>query len=425
MRLEHVRHWKPGNRLQLLENGEAFFPRVFEAIAAARREVLLETFILFDDKVGQELRSVLIGAAQRGVRVVVTVDGYGSPDLPDDFIAGMTQAGVSFRVFDPAPRLLGLRTNVFRRLHRKLVVIDAELAFVGGINFSVEHLWEFGPAAKQDYAVEVQGPVVADIHRFASEAVDAPRPGWDWRRALRSRASEQPAVPGARAVFVTRDNQEHRTDIEQHYLFAIRAARRRILIANAYFFPGYRLLRELRRAAQRGVLVELIMQGEPDMPIAQHAARTLYDRLLRDGVKIYEYCQRPLHGKVAVVDEEWATVGSSNLDPLSLSLNLEANLVIRDAAFATHLAGRLQTLIDRHCKHFESAEAVSCSKWHLAVSFLVYHFLRRFPAWSGWLPAHAPKVHLVAPPSTDDPQGDPGGLPDSPRHPATKGAGYP
>lgn len=418
----HAKDWAQGNRLRLLENGEAFFPRVFEVIRAARREVLLETFILFDDKVGQELREVLIDAAGRGVQVQVTVDGYGSPDLSAEFIGGMTAAGVRFRVFDPAPKLMGLRTNVFRRMHRKLVVVDGEVAFVGGINFSVEHLWEFGPAAKQDYAVEVQGPVVADIHRFASEALPEPRSRW-WRRRVSIGTQRAAASGGARALFVTRDNQDHRTDIEQHYLFAIRAAQRRIIIANAYFFPGYRLLRELRRAAQRGVQVDLIMQGEPDMPIAQHAARTLYERLLRDGVRIYEYCQRPLHGKVAVVDEEWSTVGSSNLDPLSLWLNLEANLVIRDADFTAHLAQRLQALIDRHCRQFTAEDVVPCSRWHLMASSVVYHFLRRFPSWSGWLPAHAPKVQLVSPPTAAEQQGGASTVHESPQSTVTKGAG--
>ena len=126
--------WVEGNAIQLLENGEEFFPRVFEAIAGARREVVLETFILFEDKVGLELQRVLVQAARRGVRVEVTVDGYGSPRFSPGFLSDMVDAGVRFRVFDPHPGLLGMRINLFRRLHRKLLVIDATRAFVGGIN---------------------------------------------------------------------------------------------------------------------------------------------------------------------------------------------------------------------------------------------------------------------------------------------------
>ncbi len=301
---ERARRWKPGHNLRLLENGEEFFPRVFEAIRAARREVLIETFILFQDKIGNQLHAALIDAARRGVRVELTVDGYGSPDLSKAFIGEMIDAGVTLHIFDPQPRLLGMRTNVFRRLHRKLIVIDRERAFVGGINFSHDHVAEFGPEAKQDYAVEIEGPVVEDIRLFM-ESVISGKPVKRPRRALRK---ESPPQDNACSVLflVTRDNDKHPTDIEQHYREAIRMARREVVIANAYFFPGFRLIRELRLAARRGVRVVLILQGQPDMAMAKWAPRMLFSYLLKAGVEIHEYCQRPLHGKVAVVDSKWS-----------------------------------------------------------------------------------------------------------------------
>jgi cardiolipin synthase len=163
--------WTEGNRAELLENGEQFFPAVFGAIRAARFEVILETFILFDDKVGRELRAALLHAAQRGVRIDVMVDGFGSADLSPDFIAPLTAAGVRLRSFDPSSRLFGMRFNLLRRMHRKIVVIDGERAFVGGINYSANHLMDFGPLAKQDYAVELEGPIVDEIHRFVRSVV--------------------------------------------------------------------------------------------------------------------------------------------------------------------------------------------------------------------------------------------------------------
>ncbi|MDF2489023.1 MAG: phospholipase D/Transphosphatidylase, partial [Pseudomonas sp.] len=310
--------WVDGNSVKLLINGEGFYPRVFEAIGQAREEVLLETFIIFDDKVGQQLQQALIAAALRGVRVEVVVDGYGTADLDDTFIAAMTNAGVSFHVFDPQPRFVGMRTNLFRRLHRKIVVIDGTLAFIGGINYGEDHLGDYGPMAKQDYAVEVTGPVVALVHA-SSRKLMAP--------VLEPPSQVRPELKPTgqiTAMLVERDNQRRTTDIEQQYVAAFRSAKRRILVANAYFFPGYRLLRELRNAARRGVDVTLILQGQPDMRWVRALSRLLYNYLLRDNVTIYEYCQRPLHGKVALVDDEWSTVGSSNLDPLSLSFNLEA-----------------------------------------------------------------------------------------------------
>lgn len=384
--------WTAGNRFELLENGEAYFPAVFDAIRGAREEVVLETFILFEDKVGNELQQVLIDAARRGVAVDVLVDGFGSSELTPAFVAALTEAGVRFRVFDPHPRVLGMRTNVFRRMHRKIVVVDQKVAFVGGINFSADHLADFGPQAKQDYAVRVEGPVVAEIHAFARSAIvgETARERW-FRRPWRAR-DEAPRVGDAHALFVTRDNGRHRTDIERQYRVTIRAARREVTIANAYFFPGYRLLKEMRQAARRGVKVRLILQGEPDMPIVKTAAAMLYDHLQRGGVQIYEYCDRPLHGKVAIADDDWATVGSSNLDPLSLSLNLEANVVIRDRAFTATLRERLEHLIQHSCKQVTAERLPKRNVFHLVRSFFVFHFLRRFPAWAGWLPAHVPRV---------------------------------
>ena len=402
-----MNHWVSGNTFRLLENGEEFFPRVFECIAAAQREVVLETFILFDDKVGQGLHAALLQAAGRGVQIDMTIDGYGSPDLSPQFISALTQAGVRVHVFDPRPRLWGWRTNLFRRMHRKIVVVDGQRAFVGGINYAADHLADFGPKAKQDYAVEIEGAIVAEIHEFvhralaagqrnaASSFVDRVRERFTarvqtlaqpWRRAT-------PAPAGAAAaMFVTRDNHHHTNDIEHHYRIAIRAARQRVLIANAYFFPGYRLLKEMRRAARRGVDVRLILQGEPDMTIVKTAASMLYHYLLGGGVKIFEYCERPLHGKVALSDDEWSTVGSSNLDPLSLSLNLEANVIIKDRAFNQHLSERLEHLMQHSCKQIQHGDLVESSRWRTVRSFFLFHLLRRYPAWAGWLPAHVPRL---------------------------------
>ena len=392
--------WVSGNLVSLLENGEAFFPRVFECIAAAEREVLLETFILFEDKVGLALQAALLTAARRGVQIDVTIDGYGSPDLSPAFISALTQAGVRIHVFDPSPRLWGYRTNLFRRMHRKIVVIDGTRAFVGGINYAADHLADFGPSAKQDYAVEITGPLVAHIQHFARGQLLVGQQRQTRRRLFR-RAPDIPIdstlapAGSAQALLVTRDNLEHSSDIERHYRIAIRGARRRVIIANAYFFPGYRLLRQLRRAARRGVDVRLILQGAPDMPIVKTAASMLYHHLLAAGVKIFEYSARPLHGKVALTDDEWSTVGSSNLDPLSLALNLEANVIIKDRAFNQHLGQHLEQLMQDSCQQILTSDVAESGLWFSLRSFLVFHLLRHYPAWFGWLPAHMPRLTLA------------------------------
>ncbi|HEX6721709.1 MAG TPA: cardiolipin synthase ClsB, partial [Burkholderiaceae bacterium] len=229
---------------------------------------------------------------------------------------------------------------------------------------------------------------------------------WRWRlrRGARQRSDPVHAPRGAGvAALVTRDNDQHRRDIEVQYRAALRLARRRVVIANAYFFPGYKLLKDLRRAARRGVQVDLIVQGEPDMAIVRFAASMLYAHLLRAGVRVYEYCKRPFHGKVAVVDDEWATVGSSNLDPLSLALNLEANVVVRDADFAVHLRERLDELMTESCTRVALPPV---TRWSSALAqvrgFFLFHFLHRFPHWVQWLPQREPKVEPLG--AADEPQ---------------------
>ena len=387
-------HWTAGNTIALLENGEAFYPRVFECIAQAQREVVIETFILFEDKVGEALRQAMLAAARRGVKVDLMVDGFGSPHLSREYVGSLAAAGVKIRVFDPGQSLFGQRLNMFRRMHRKIVVIDGERAFVGGINYSADQLRDFGPSAKQDYAVEITGPLVAQIHRFVLRAiaVGEKAPSWFRRRVQEIAPAPTQDAGEAALMFVSRDNRHHKDDIERHYRAAIRSARHRIVIANAYFFPGYRLIKEMRKAARRGVDVRLILQGEPDMPIVKTAASMLYHHLLHAGVKIYEFCERPLHGKVALVDELWSTVGSSNLDPLSLSLNLEANVMVRDRAFNQSLYQHLEVLMQERCKLVQGSDLGEWSGWRLVRSFFVFHVLRWYPVWATWLPRHAPHL---------------------------------
>lgn len=382
--------WVDGNSVELLINGEDFYTRVFECIRAARKEVLVETFIIFEDRIGEGLQQALIQAANNGARVVVTVDDYGTSDLSSNFVRAMIDAGIQIQLFDPRPRLMGMRTNLFRRLHRKVVVIDGELGFIGGINYSVDHMTDTGLTAKQDYAVLVRGPVIGEIHRSALRMLS---------KGVRDKLQQIPLkldhAGSARMLLAERDNTDHTTDIEEQYLDAIRKANHRITIANAYFFPSYRFLRELRNASRRGVKVTLILQGQPDMPFVRVCSRLTYTYLLRDGVIIHEYKQRALHGKVALIDHEWSTVGSSNLDPLSLALNLEANLFIRDRALNNHLHEHLRDLAAAHSTQISLKGAARGQWWRAPMIFLCFHFLRHFPAIAGLFPVHGMRLKPI------------------------------
>ncbi|MRS13858.1 cardiolipin synthase ClsB [Enterobacteriaceae bacterium RIT691] len=395
-------NWREGNQIQLLENGDQFYPAVFDAIQHAEHKVILETFIWFEDEIGRQLHEILLKAAHRNVQIDVLLDGYGSAELSDTFTGELAAAGIVVRYYDPRPRLFGMRTNLFRRMHRKIVVVDGKVAFVGGINYSAEQMSDSGPEAKQDYAVRVSGPVVEDILQFELENLPGnAKARRFWRR--RHRPPENLTPGEAQALFVWRDNDEHRNDIERHYLKMLANARREVIIANAYFFPGYRLLHAMRNAARRGVSVNLVIQGKPDMPIVKVGARLLYRYLVKGGVHIFEYQRRPLHGKVAVMDDHWATVGSSNLDPLSLSLNLEANLIIYDRTFNDTLRDNLRGIIARDCRQVDDAMMPRRSWWNLTKSVLAFHFLRHFPAMLGWLPAHTPTLARVEPLPQDPP----------------------
>jgi len=336
----------PGNQLRLLQNGAEFFPALIAAIDAARAEVHLETYIFNADPSAETVRDALMRAARRGVAVRLLIDGVGSRELPVSWLDELKTAGVSVLTYRPIVSGWLSNPHNLRRLHRKLVVIDARIALVGGMNL----MDDFEPvrfdAPRLDFSVEVQGPLLAPIHRHVRRL-------WRLVALTQLQAGERKAVIGpswptdghVRAAFVVRDNFAHRRDIERAYLAALALARDEIVIANAYFLPGHRFRKLIKNAAARGVQVHLLVQGHTDHPFFQAAARAMYRDLLAAGVKIHEYQASELHAKVAVVDGHWATVGSSNIDPFSLLLAREANIVVDDATFAHNLRQRLHHAI--------------------------------------------------------------------------------
>lgn len=368
----------PGNQLRLLQSGAEFFPALIAAIDAARYEIHLETYIFNADASTGAVRDALISAARRSVQVRILIDGVGSRDMPADWLAALKTAGVCVLAYRPLVGG-GWRSNPksLRRLHRKLAVIDARIAFIGGMNL----VGDFEPvrlaAPRLDFSVEVRGPLLVDIHRSVRHL---------WRLValtqLQGRgrtAAIKPTWPTdghVRAAFVVRDNFVHRRDIERVYLAALALARSEIVIASAYFLPGRRFRKLLRKAAARGVPVHLLVQGHTDHPFFQSAARALYSDLLAAGVHIYEYQMSELHAKVAVVDGNWSTVGSSNIDPFSLLLAREANIVVDDAIFSGDLRQRLQQAIDNQSVALDPADWQRRSWPRRMMSWLAYGGVR-------------------------------------------------
>lgn len=376
----------PGNRVDLLRTGDEYFPALESAIAAARREVHVETYIFEDDPTGRRIALALAEAARRGVAVHVLVDGFGAANLVDSLRGILEPAGVRVLVYRPEGERFRLRRHRLRRLHRKLAVVDGSVAFCGGINLIDDRDGRGEGSPRFDFAVRVEGPIVADM-RLAVRRL------WalvEWSRGrLRAGFARTGRPPGAftdgrRAAFVTRDSLRSRRGIEDAYLDAIRGARTEILIASAYFLPGRRFRRALRDAAERGVRVRLLLQGVPDHLLVHYATRALYGSLIDAGIEVHEYVRAQLHAKVAVVDRRWATVGSSNIDPFSLLLSREANVVVDDTEFAC----ALHTSLDRAI-HAESVTIVretwSRQPWTLrAASWLAFQTARVLRGLTGF-----------------------------------------
>ena len=360
--MTRVADFAKDHRVHLLQGAQELFPALIEAMDAALSDIQFETYIFDFTGAGAQVAEALIRAAQRGVRTHLVVDGVGTGPLPKAWQQRMKSAGVQVRVYSPLGPLGLLLPHRWRRLHRKLCVVDGLVVFCGGINV-LDDLYDpnYGDldAPRFDFAVQATGSLAAQASRtmellwWRMQAVRdvrlnrLPQAVRDLRAASATRhASQQdPEARGMRAALVLRDNVRNRSRIEKAYRRAIGAARHDIIIAPAYFMPGGKLRRALILAAKRGVRVQLLLQGRYEYFMQYHAARPVYGALLAAGVEIHEYEPSFLHAKVAVIDahgdKPWATVGSSNLDPLSLLLAREANVVVQDAAFAIDLRQRL------------------------------------------------------------------------------------
>lgn len=362
-----------GNDVELLRGGQELFPAMAAAIRRARHEVWLATYIFHDDASVIPLLQALRAAARRGVRVRMVVDGFGSHHHLVALERHLQGSGVALAVFRPLERWTHwLQPGQLRRLHMKLCSVDGEVGFVGGINLIDDHIdLHHGPSERPrlDFAVRLRGPVVRPMEQAARAMWSRAWFGRDWRaearvifqarrpwrevRTLwgrlrlsrRNATASLRALPPVQCAFVVRDNLRQRRTIERAYIQAIDAARSTLTIVSPYFYPGANFRRALVAAAQRGVQVQLLLQGKVDYRLAALAARVLYAELLRGGVQIHEYTPAFLHAKVMVVDGRWATVGSSNIDPLSLLLNLESNVIVQDEAFAARLGDEVATAI--------------------------------------------------------------------------------
>ena len=404
-----------GHQVQLLQGTVELFPAMVAAMDAAQHDIRLETYIFDFTATGADVGAALARAALRGVRVQLVVDGAGTPVIPTDWRERFDAAGVQWHIFNPMGRLGMLVPSHWRRLHRKLCVVDGgtvqAVAFCGGINilddyFDPNH--GVLPAPRFDFSVRVTGPLVDTVvlamdslwlrsqtmHNLRQRELGAAITTWVSSRAVLFDSAKSNDVATQtiastaiiyRAALLLRDNFRHRKSIERAYLKAIGDAHHEIIIANAYFLPGGKLRHALLAAAQRGVKVKLLLQGRYEYFMQFHAARPVYSALLEAGVEIHEYASSFLHAKVAVVDamapQAWATVGSSNLDPLSLLLAREANIVVRGSEFAQTLRVRLEYAMAQDGKQIDPADYANRPLAQRARDMVAYG-LMRVALWS-------------------------------------------
>lgn len=397
-----------GHQLTLLEGGVQLFPALVMAMDDSLSTIHLETYIFEFAGSALMVADALVRAARRGIEVRLVIDGVGSPNIPGEWRRAFEASGVHLVQYAPLGRLGLLIPSRWRRLHRKLCVVDGRVGFCGGINIIDDRDdVAVGPLSEPrlDYSLRVIGPLVKDmvdtmeqlwwriqvvrrirqrefkqawgVMRETGAAADLGKlvPRWEasgsfsggrirghghdgpkvepsWTSSL---AAELRGIDDANAAFLLRDNVSHRSDIEKAYLKAIGEARSSIILANAYFIPGRRIRKALLMAKARGVRVRVLLQGRYENFLQYHAARPVYQQLVTGGIELYEYGPSSLHAKVAVVDRRWATVGSTNLDPLSLLLAREANVMTSDARFASLLHDSLEREIGRSGEALDTA----------------------------------------------------------------------
>jgi cardiolipin synthase len=368
-------HFIGGNQIKLLHNGTEYFPALEAAIEHAISTIYLQTYIYEKDQVGTRIGEALKKAAQRDVQVNLLLDGFGCKNLSKDYIRDLETAGVKVMLYRPKISPWSLRKIRLRRLHRKIAVIDNTIAFIGGINIIDDYDVPNNAPPRVDYAVRIEGPLLSTITASVQNLwrriawVHLRNVGVSKSKLAGQHTQEQlSTLDGVKAAFVFRDNLLHRRDIERAYLTAIRHAKSEIIIANAYFVPGREFRNALIDAAKRGVNVQLLLQGRKEY-FLMFATHAFYGVFLRNGIDIYEYHKSFMHSKVAVIDRDWATVGSSNIDPFSLLLGHEANILVQDTLFAEELRASIKISIQ------EGASRISTQEWTQG------NITKRFISW--------------------------------------------
>jgi cardiolipin synthase A/B len=364
------------NKVRLIRGGHQYFDLIIQLIKHATDAVHLQTYIFEADETGKKVANALIHAAKRNIKVYLLVDGFASQSLDDDFIQKLTDAGIHFRQFEP---LFKSRHFYFgRRLHSKVLVVDSRYALVGGVNITNRYNDMPGAPAWLDFALFAEGPVAVEACRICVEL---------WK-GFRSR-DNLPSCDDKPASFQFNEKESsmvrlrrndwvrNRLQISNSYLKMFRTATSHITILSSYALPGNVFRKNLVRAIRRGVKVRMIVSAESDVLLVKHAERYWYDWLIRNKIEIYEYHKNVLHGKLAIFDNEWMTIGSYNINDLSAYASVELNFDVLDNNFVPQVEDTLQQIIDNDCRKVSKENlAKHTGIWNRIVQWFAYYIIR-------------------------------------------------
>ena len=374
MRIRSVRDYKSGHYIELLRSGKDYFDSCEKIIDEARHYIHFQTYIVEDDETGRRIVNALIRAAGRGVRVYFLLDAYGGGSLSKDLTNMIRRSGVFFRRFSPAFITKGFQLSL--RLHHKVLLADGEISIIGGMNVANRYHGSTDMKEWLDFALKIQGPECAHVLFILKRL---------WNRAFTSRKERSretvhnPEYFDDNVMVKVLQNNWYRNKIEilKSYRSAIKHAEDRMIMMASYFLPGRNERKLLRNASRRGVKIIIVLAAESDAPVFKRATNFLYDFILRNNIKIYEYVPSNLHAKVATVDGKWSTIGSYNLNHLSDYGSVEMNADILDTRFAGQFEKILMEIIEKDCRQVTFEDYIHHKTWLFRLSdWVSYQMIR-------------------------------------------------
>ncbi len=368
------REFKGGHQVVLLQSGEPFFATVEKIIDEAKYYIHFQAYLIDEDETGIRIIKSLIRAAKRGVRTYLLLDAFGTKYLSNELINSIEESGILFRFFSPTFITKGFQLSL--RLHSKVVMADGEVAIIGGMNFANRYHGTKGKKTWLDFAVMIKGPECArtlDILRRLWNKTFIPMEEKSYESV------DQPvSYPDNIKLRVLQNNwYRNKIEISKSYRSAVRSAREKMMIFASYFLPGRNERKLLRSASMRGVDITIVLSAESDAPVFKRATGFLYDFILRNNIKIYEYLPSNLHAKVATVDGKWSTIGSYNLNHVSDYASIEINVAILDEGFTLQFEELLRKIIRDDCRQITVEEYKRRNTWFSVISgWLSYQMIR-------------------------------------------------